>query len=305
MIFKEFAIDPGLITTLDKCVKFLNIIGLEKGKQLSRFPNTWKRIILKRIKNSDLSDNDKKYIEIKISNIPEEYFVNRVRPIFDENSSWKNNAIEEHRTKPFEAIITKNHVEYEFAFTETDVNDDHPKLKTPQALTVKNDASEMANLTKPMIENSDVTLFIDNYFKPDSPFWINPLKHHSDIINKSVNRSEYVEFQFHSSFDGIPRKFQDDPQGWFKKSVDKHLKEILPKKSISKFFLWGKGDFHDRFILTKSFGGVQFGHSWGTVSREEKILNVHYVDKRSPLFIEIWSFFNSIDRDPVKTVFKQ
>ena len=83
MIFKEFALDPGLITSIDKCVKFMNLFGLENGKQLSNYPRRWRRRVLASIKDSDLDDMEKKEIEISLSTISQDIFVDRNSSKFD------------------------------------------------------------------------------------------------------------------------------------------------------------------------------------------------------------------------------
>ena len=59
-------------------------------------------------------------------------------------------------------------------------------------------------MDKPLIQNASVILFIDNFFKPYSDTFKEPLKLYADIINNSPIRSTWIELQFHLGVDVVP-----------------------------------------------------------------------------------------------------
>ena len=84
--------------------------------------------------------------------------------------------------------------------------------------------------------------------------------------------------------------------------IKKHIENILPKNSISKFFLWKSGDLHDRFILTQEFGGIEYGHSWGTISGDKKVQNMNYIEKGGSIYQKNWESIYDSNKDAVLTL---
>ena len=269
MIFKEFAIDPSSVNTKESFRYWMGLMKLEKGRQISRYPKKWKKLLYSSLNNC--KDREKKYIENYLLKMPKETFKARFHE-FDYSNDWLDNAFIEHKKRSFHAIITEKDHDLDEVLNSKDVDETHELLNTNPSIPIKREIEEMIPHLKPLVQQGNQIALVDRYFSPDS-------KDHLDFFIAFMNSIEDLITKNIKYFCSQENGGTDD---YFKDGLLKKLKGKIDKGISFDVFRLEHKLLHNRFILTDSHGGVIFGHGLSVSSpNSDKNDEINYLDPKS------------------------
>ena len=142
MIFREYALDPTALDSWDVFKDITNRFGFEHGRLISRFPEKWEKEVLKAC--GDLGDVEKKKIALRLRQFGRQKLVDFDRA-FNSKVTWLNNALEEHKRQPFQAIIANDSkAKRKHIISPTDVEETHPLIRIGRGGEIQRRAEELA-----------------------------------------------------------------------------------------------------------------------------------------------------------------
>ncbi len=260
MIFKEFALQPELLSRFESCRFWLSLFGLEKGRQISRYPKRWKKLVYEATPSA--RPREKKAIEERLRKLPNSIF--RVRDhVWDPNPSvgWLNNAIDEHRMRPFRAIIADvNGMNKDFIIEGNEDDEQHELLQANPSTQIIRDLEGLTSWVAPLLEQSSKIVIVDPFFSPTDPAHLRPLKKIFEIINQRQSGCSEILLEYHS------RDTIGGTDEWFIEKCNENLSHIRPENISIEFYRWESHKIHNRFLLSKEYGGVMYGHGLGESS---------------------------------------
>ena len=248
----EFAISPSLFVKWEDLRYFLQTFGREEGRLFSDIPRKkWMNITRKLINASDNGQVMKKRLKAGIEKLERRAIYRRNAVPEVESELWIDHALEAHRDRPLQAILTDNYDEDDesIIINDRDFTDDN-RWKIPLDETVERSATRMVQTIQPMLDCSREIILIDRNFKPQDYRW-RPF-----II-------ELISFLSQRSFSPSIRKIDFhvgdylDPN-YLKLLCTNHIVGGIPATMRVDFFVWPRDELHDRYVLT-DVGGVDFG----------------------------------------------
>ena len=258
-MLKEYAIEPIVIDSYKNARYWLDFFGLDKGRQISRFPKKWKALVMDNVKGF----NEKGYIRERLKNMDSNVFRRGGRS-WDNSLSWSENALQEYERKEFQAIIVKNNDQKKDNLLVADeVDQTHPKLKLEYQIPIQRDLDGITKWVRPLIEQVNEIAFVDMYFQPQKPEYLEPLKRFFKILSEKTNQTNTCQIHFVCGLE------KTGEIKWFKEQCHKFIKPILPLKSRAMIHRIKKEENHNRYILTESHCGVLYGHAIAKASKEQ------------------------------------
>src|SRR4051812_5389942 len=102
-MISEYALEPQVLCNWRDYRFFVAQFGVPKGRLISRFPKSWKRLVIEAAQ----ATGELEFLKIaeSLSNI-DHLLIQRMHQ-WDPKQSWLPNAIEEHAKRPFAAIIAR------------------------------------------------------------------------------------------------------------------------------------------------------------------------------------------------------
>jgi len=271
MIF-EYALDPKLVCTwTDRktCSFFKDQFGIEHGRLVSRYPKRWKKFVWNAYQKSKESrpQTDKKRAQIqreesKLTELLQrigEIMIRRHKRDWNENNSWLNNALSEHKKCPFHAIITQsNPNNMSFILTQNDLYEENcPLWETNRGIPINRKAKDMANIVSPMLKNCRVAIFVDPYFRSNQRKWRRTFKEFFKELSTKHSQPSLLRIEVHASAEIYKAPSSDE----FQNECMKNMANCIPKGLNVLFKRWKQkpnGEkLHNRYILT-DIGGVSF-----------------------------------------------
>jgi len=254
MIFKEYAIQPKSLNTASKCRFWLSLMKLENGRQISRYPKKWKKLVYESL--IDCKPREKQYIENRLFKMPKNVLKRRIHEWDNSHEiGWINNAINEDGVRPFHAIVAhENPDNIEKILVSDEVDDTHPLLETSPSVAIKRDLNGITGWVKPMIEQSSKIVFIDSFFSPGNQDFLQVLQKFIEIINNSTPNNTSKKIQYHS------RETIGGSDDHFINICNQNISSFIGKGVEIEFYRWPNNEIHNRFILTDSHGGVSYNY---------------------------------------------
>jgi len=241
LIFREYALDPTALDSWDVFKDITNRFGFEHGRLISRFPEKWEKEVLKAC--GDLGDVEKKKIALRLRQFGRQKLVDFDRA-FNSKRTWLNNALEEHKRQPFQAIIADNSkAKRKDIISPTDVEETHPLIRIGRGGEIQRRAEDLAECCQLLLENSTEVILVDPYFDPSRRKWTRPLGHFLMCAEKGKTLSR---FEYHLKAHAAGAWFSDECERQFSKNLSEH-REV-------RFLLWEDEedplDLHSRLVLT-------------------------------------------------------
>jgi len=241
LIFREYALDPTALGSWDVFKDITNRFGFEHGRLISRFPEKWEKEVLKAC--GDLGDVEKKKIALRLRQFGRQKLVDFHRA-YNTKLTWLNNALEEHKRQPFQAIIADNSkAKRKDIISPTDVEETHPLIRIGRGGEIQRRAEDLTECCRLLLENSTEVILVDPYFDPSRRKWTRPLGHFLMCAEKGRTLSR---FEYHLKAQAAGSWFSDECERQFSKSLSEH--------SEVRFFLWEDEedplDLHSRLVLT-------------------------------------------------------
>ena len=170
----EFALDPEVMTTWQNVRLISNLVGVEHGHLISRFPKAWQRMVYEACgRRAELGDYEKKRIVERIQELGSKIVSTGRR--YDQLKAWLENAESEHALRPFRAIIAASNPRGLDCVLDADSLKTFDLWNVPREGKVLRDAQAMASCVSLLFESSRSILFVDPNFKPEAPRFRRPL----------------------------------------------------------------------------------------------------------------------------------
>ena len=250
----EYGLDIDCFSNLRDIRFYPDLFGVCNARLISQFPLEYEKqvnyLINELNKSGEIGDNKKKKIrEIYVSLKRKKCFypINR---IYDYTNEWSDNAITQHRQKPFHAMITSTEIDSEKwlnpkTFTSTD-----PLMQTQRGAKVERNAEEIAMFAEELLWMSNYILFVDPYFKGSELEKNEVLSKLLEKISNSEIEIQNRVIEYHVDDTKIPSTFE--------KLLNENVKPFIPKNTNITFITRPTKEMHNRFILT-SEGGILLG----------------------------------------------
>lgn len=241
-MFKEYALDPGVLSSWDRVRYFLDAMGPWKGRFLACYPKHWKRLLYESLSCPPI---EKKRIEQRLAGLDSRVFSPRSGSEYSGHESWRCNAEREHERKPFAGIISQYsdplgvHIDAE-TVDETDF-----RWSVGSSVLVDRHHEDFGAALSLLMALSSSVVVVDPYFRPDQDDkW-------SAITAILSHTPPGTCLEVHSS---------DEHFGTseFVRALRRRAKD--GHSLGAKFFRWTEPPFrfHNRYVLTE-LAGVQFG----------------------------------------------
>jgi len=255
-MFYEYAIDPAILSDLERCKAFFNGFQSKSHHLISDSPKNWSNYARQQI---DAIPHElckpvmKKTLKKHLKDLLDKNLI-RNRIVSSKLSNWDDFSAEEHQTYPFSAILgmtskSKPVLCYEF---------DNLLFESPECWHGKNqchverEASAIVDKIMPLLVLSKQIHLVDRIFTFIRPKW----GYYESLIKELIKRAPQCNFgkgifviNIHSS----------DKYGNLYAHANKNLLPILPDGITINVHQWPYNEMHDRFIIT-DVGGVQIGH---------------------------------------------
>ena len=175
------------------------------------------------------------------------------RPYHADLGGWLDNALEQHATQPFRAIIAEeNPSGREVVLTAADVDALNPLMQSPHSRLVPRVGADLARAMAPMLKAARTLLFVDRYFDVGRSGYLETLKACLDVVRdggRSLTRCE-IHFCDHDSRPSLRE---------LERVASERLRGVVPDGASVALHAWreipGGEDFHSRDLLT-DIGGV-------------------------------------------------
>lgn len=252
MLF-EYAVEPQTVgSSWQSCRYLMEKFGFDRGRLISQFPKHWLRMVY------EASAHLQPIERARVTEI-----LNRSKPNivrfgrqYDTTIDWLKNAVDQHSSKPFHAIIAEeNHLALPFVVRPDDVVETHPLMVSPHNWEVPRVGASLAQAMAPLLKTAQTVRLVDKYFRFDDSRYKETLREVLALISvfgKSDIRCE-IHFADHATCPPI-REIEIRVGQW--------LRGVIPAGISVVLFDWkersGGEDFHDRFLLTDK-GGMTIG----------------------------------------------
>ena len=290
MIFKEYAIQPDVLNTKENCRFWLSLMGLEKGRQISRYPKRWKRLVFDSLINC--KPREKKYIEERLHNLPNNV-IKRIINDWDPDIEWLNNAIEQDTRNPFHAIIAnEDPQEVEKVLIADEIDESHELLDVGPSTSIIRDLNGITEWITPLLEQGSLIVLIDPFFRPNSGDHLIVLKRFIEIINGSNSSGKTITIQYHS------RESKGGIDDFFISACENRIRPMMVENLIIEFYRWPDNEIHNRFVLSDSHGGVSYGYGLaiGSPNHDEKD-EINYLADNA--YDQRWKKFAESSKQPI------
>lgn len=274
----EYALDPRLVVdwAINGTGRVVGQFGVDHRRLLSDFPKDWAgwayNEFYKHFEYDSTSlefQNAQSTFQAYIQLLTD-YTVRRNRAM-DENKSWFDEAVREHASHPFHAIMTSDTGDGSCAEVITpDVIDDVRDVRwyLPTIVSARKTAAEIAQAVAPLLKVATHIVLVDPYFDPSAPRFRATFTEMMRIAfgaTRCIAESPSVSimtsvYQAHRPREGeFTASQKAKVAADLNRKANLHLPAHLPKGSFVDFLCLENppsGDaFHNRFVLT-DVGGV-------------------------------------------------
>lgn len=274
----EYALDPSLVVdwAINAAGRVVGQFGMDQRRLLSDFPRDWEGQAVsefyRRFGYDDTSlefQNAQPTFEAYIQLLTD-HTVKRNRTI-DENKSWLDEAVTEHSSRPFHAIMASHTGDGSCTAVITpnvidDIRDDRWYL--PTIASARKTAAEIAQAVAPLLKVANKIALIDPYFDPSESRFLATFTEMMKIAfgsSRCIGAWPSVSimtnvYQAHRPRDGeFTASQKANVAADLTHKAVQHLPAHLPKGAFIDFLCLENppsGDaFHNRFVLT-DVGGV-------------------------------------------------
>lgn len=245
-MLKEYALQPSVVSSWTRCRFLMDKFGYGRGRVISRYPKKWTKMAYESL--SSLDPVEKKRIEEGLIRLKKALYPRYYE--WDPDQTWLANAIDEHRQRPFCAIITENACgQAPGTIREEDLDEEEePRWKAEVQRHIERTATEMAACAEALLRNAKHILFVDPYFDPTARRFRRPLE---SFIYAAVSRDssipiERIEIHTGDLAAGTKEHFDHGCQTYLPRHIPTGLKVRVVR--------WDQSYLHNRFVLTERGG---------------------------------------------------
>ena len=285
-MLSEYAVEPAAIAADWNTFRYLiEKFGTDKGRLISRVPNKWEKKVIKAAKDADVPN-------MKLHSMVErlhgaKHKVRDFNRLYDHEASWIDNAVREHASRPFRAILSSDSTApCAEALAPDDCSDEHPLFSSPISRDITRTADEIASalhLFSVVAQQIDI---VDPYFdlRPAKGNYIGPLAALFAKIASTTPARKVIRVHFRSH----PSR---PPSHILARQAAAQMSGLLPRGYLLELYEWsevpGGEDLHDRFFLTE-LGGMMIGAGLSAEGPEETatftLLDVEHAQKHRSRF---------------------
>ncbi len=293
-MFYEYAVDPDSLAGNWKDTRnILEKFGFEQGRLISRFPGKWFNKAYNCLRDQKLKDVERKVLETALEQIKNRGIIPSNR-IYNPDSNWLTNAVEQHNKLPFHAIIestgqqTSKHI-----IQVDDVSTSHPLIKVSTERRVSRTGTELALAVGALLSSMRKYLFVDPYFDISNRKYQETLKACMTIMQDNWHYDSECQIHFDTT------KCSELKHQIHIAERDAH--KFIPEGMSIVLYPWAERengeDFHARCLLTEK-GGVRFDSGFSAEGSHQTVSLI--LMKMESCFEEMRNFDISENRDVYK-----
>ena len=259
----QYAIEPDMLVTWDKCRITLNLMGFQHGRAIAAYPSwkQWKKMILKAC-DASLTCGEREFERIHEKILDSEHKIVRLdgkssydRSILPREDTWIRNAIRyQDRGAIFHAILsTRNPDDHPDVVLEEKIDESHPRLDVPREAEVLKEPNALAAHIETLVRNSRELLLIDPHFDPSKNRWRTVVGACFRLAADAFGDNPVVTIH---TLDADRRPSLDE----FERRCRRHIPAMLSGTVASiRVCRWrirdgAPDDFHARYVLTDRGG---------------------------------------------------
>lgn len=271
----EFALEPELVATWHDRKEYLFFeekFGLRTRRIVSAYPRKWRSLVWRAFKAGPNANNQnaEKNLDALLTDLTQN--IVKRRNTFEEIPVWLERAEAEHAQRPFHALVARgNPRSIEKVIPASNlINEGHPCWCIPDTPPIARNAHELATAVAPILRTCRQIVFIDPYFDPQKPRFMEPMAAFFKEIWARGYCYENPRVELHTSID---RFFKDYERGANRNSeeekracsnlvlnMNKLLSRIIPTDKELHMTIWKQREqgqkLHNRYILTELCGVV-------------------------------------------------
>jgi hypothetical protein len=266
-MLSEYAVEPAAIGADWRTFKdLIDRFGAEKGRLISRFPTKWEKKVIQAAKEAGVAD-------VRMSSIVERLSHSKHKVVnfnrdYDHEAEWISNALREHSTRPFKAIICNSgKVTCAETIEPDDCSDAHALFRAATSMDVTRTADQIANALHTMTAVSKQVDIVDPYFdlRPVKGNYLGTLVSLLARLAGAPGQTKAIRIHF--------RDHDTRPSAEIiARDGSAQFTGLLPPGYRIEFYAWseklGGEDFHDRYVLT-DLGGIMIGAGLSADGPEE------------------------------------
>lgn len=249
-LLREYAVEPACFgIDFRTAAQVLNLFGCDRGRVIAGCPRAWadeaRRALERWPVDQRHTAKRKKVIERLVRLASSGLFPER--PTWRTERPWAEAALEEHRVRPFQAVLATEPRDADSWITvPNDLDPGEPCFEAGHEIRVDRTSGAMAEVLAPLLRASKIVLFVDPYFSPREERFIATLRALVGRLNGPV-RLEYHTLGYRR----FGRQPLNDEQ--FRLALERSCNFVPPGLTLS-FLRWrereGGERFHARYIIT-------------------------------------------------------
>ncbi|MFZ7093559.1 hypothetical protein [Primorskyibacter sp. 2E233] len=256
-MLSEYAVEPAAIGADWRTFKdLIDRFGADKGRLISRFPTKWEKKVIEAAKEAGVSD-------IRMTDIVERLRNSKHKVVdfsraYNHEADWINNALREHGTRPFKAIICDaGKAACAEGLEPDDCSDAHALFGVATSCNVTRTADQIADALHTITAVSKEIDIVDPYFdlRPTKGNYLPTLVSLLTRLAQDPGQQKAIRIHF--------RDHDTRPSAEvLARDGSAQVRGLLPPGYHIELYAWsekqGGEDFHDRYVLT-DLGGVMIG----------------------------------------------
>lgn len=254
-LWKEFAIEPDLFTNYHLGSEILSGVGVDQGRIIGALPRKWAQRVRDIGRKYNKDAQQLKLIErlnqLKPAIVPRDF-------AFDGDRSWRDQALEAHVQKPFDALLMNGPSAHAAAIDAAPGLTGDVLWESDRRSEIPRTAPDLARALYFLLRQTREIAIVDAYFDPSVRLrdsrWLRPVK---AIASALPADGRLQRFEIHTLNSRDPRRRWEP--GTFVDHCRINLCSALPRNMKVKAVLWqereGGREFHERLIVT-DLGGV-------------------------------------------------
>ena len=257
-MFKEFAVEPSLMTEWESFRELRDKFGVFQGRFIADFPRKkWKKMVAsllaKRAGDAHPVRNSAAILAwLQSQDVRRDTRFSRRPGSYDESQSWIMNALA--AQDRFDAFITaaETHSDKNITWDEVTPISEHPLFVVDTQPRVARQGPELLRVIKPLLGLSTQVRWVDRYLAPDQ----NQLETVLDCLQWIRQESIPIKhFELHLGGQEVDRRIHHE-------NFRRVFADSIPLGLVMSLHWWAASsteNIHPRFVLT-DVGGMQFDH---------------------------------------------
>jgi hypothetical protein len=226
----EFAVDPDCMPTVDSLRRIADQCAYHLGRFISDFPRRrWVLLVRQRV-NPQGFQEQQQLTEVLAAMQRRGGLIDMGRNYRNE-WTWITNALNQHLTRPFHAIISGDNgepVEHRISFARLGL--DPSRWDVEAQVRIPRDAKSLVNCIMPLIGKSEEILFVDPHFWPDTTRYQSAIRVY--LTAAHADGRTYKRLELHAKVNvrgGAADNIRRDWIALFEESCRKYLPRNVPK----------------------------------------------------------------------------